>query len=465
MAGLADQIDGGLLEALTEQLGKRISTGKSVRANHSHGEGWDRPVLPAAVAFPESNEDVLAVVRTCAAYTTPIVPFGAGSSLEGHVVPPPNALSLDLTRMSHILEVSDADLDCRVQAGVTRRQLDRHLGKRGLFFPVDPGADATIGGMVATGASGTTTVRYGAMRENVLGLTVVLADGSLIRTGGRARKSSAGYDLTRLFIASEGTLGVITEITLRLQGIPESISAAVCHFERISGVVESVIEAIQVGIPLARSELVDEVQMEGFARHSGLDEMAIAPTLFLEFHGSEAAVREQAEAMAEIVARNGGSAFRWATRPEERTRLWQARHDAYYACLALAPGKRGMVTDACVPISRLNECIEETKRDIDEHGLVAPIVGHIGDGNFHSVVMCDPESAAEIAAGKAFVTRLAERAIAMGGTCTGEHGVGTGKLDLVEREHGAAVATMQAIKRALDPHDLMNPGKVVRLVG
>lgn len=449
---------------LTDLLGERFSQAEAVRAHHSAGEGWDRPVLPAAVCFPATTEEVAALVEACARTATPMVPFGAGTSLEGHVVPPATAVSVDLTRMNAILDVSEGDLDCLVEAGVTREQLEAHLNKRGVFFAVDPGADATLGGMVATGASGTTTVRYGAMRENVLGLKVVLADGRVIQTGGRARKSSAGYDLTRLFIASEGTLGIITEIRLRLRGIPEAISAAVCQFDTVTEVVDSVIEAIQIELPLARAELVDAVQMEALIEHEGLTEFEAKPTLMLEFHGSDAGVREQAETMAEICGAHGGADFRWVTKQEDRTRLWRARHRAYFAVMAMAPGKKAMVTDACVPISRLAQCIEETRADLERTGLLSPIVGHIGDGNFHCQILCDPEDADEIATCREFVGRLAERAIAMGGTCTGEHGVGANKIDYLEREFGPAVEVMRAIKRALDPQNLLNPGKVVRIV-
>ena len=451
-----------LAAELTDLLGERFSQAEAVRAHHSAGEGWDRPVLPAAVCFPATTEEVAALVAACARDVTPIVPFGAGTSLEGHVVPPASAVSVDLTRMNAILDVSEGDLDCLVQAGVTREQLEAHLNQRGMFFPVDPGADATLGGMVATGASGTTTVRYGAMRENVLGLTVVLANGTVIRTGGRARKSSAGYDLTRLFIASEGTLGIITEIRLRLRGIPEAVSAAVCQFNTVTDVVDSVIEAIQCELPLARSELVDEVQMGAFIEHEGLAEFEPKPTLMLEFHGSDTGVHEQAETMAQICKAHGGEDFRWVTRQEDRSRLWSARHRAYFAVMAMAPGKKAMVTDACVPISRLAECIEETRADLEATGLLSPIVGHIGDGNFHCQILCDPDDEDAITACRAFVGRLAERALAMGGTCTGEHGVGANKIGYVEQEHGSAVDVMRAIKRALDPDNLLNPGKVVR---
>ncbi|HJO05166.1 MAG TPA: FAD-linked oxidase C-terminal domain-containing protein [Acidobacteriota bacterium] len=455
-------LDKAVAAQLSSILGARFTTAKAVRSHHAHGEGWDRPVLPGGVCFPETNEEVAAIVGACAQYRTPLVPFGAGSSLEGHVVPPESGVSVDMTGMNRILEVSQEDLDCRVQAGVTREQLDAHLQPQGVFFPVDPGADATLGGMTATGASGTTTVRYGAMRENVLGLTVVLANGAIIQTGGKARKSSAGYDLTRLLIGSEGTLGIITEVQLRLCGIPETISAAVCQFDRIGDAVDTVIEAIQIGVDLARSELVDELMMKGFALHSGLDEYAHQPTLFLEFHGTPGSVDEQVRLVAEICQHHGGSEVRHASRTEDRSRLWKVRHDAYYAGIALAPGKRSMITDACVPLSRLTECIEATQADIAEHALLAPIVGHIGDGNFHCQVMCDPDDESDVAAAESFVTRLAQRAIDMGGTCTGEHGVGSGKIDLLEREHGAGIEVMRAIKQALDPLNLMNPGKVLR---
>jgi D-lactate dehydrogenase (cytochrome) len=365
--------------------------------------------------------------------------------------------------MNRVLAVNAADLDCRVQAGVTREQLNAELKGTGLFFPIDPGADATIGGMAATRASGTNAVRYGTMRENVLGLTVVMPDGRLIRTGGRARKSAAGYDLTRLMIGAEGTLGVITEIQLRLYGVPEAISAAVCPFDDLAGAVAAVIVAMQHGIPVARIELLDEVQMDACIRYSKLEGMAAKPTLFFEFHGSAAAVAEQAEAMQAITAQHGGGAFRWETRPEDRSRLWKARHAAYYAGMALRPGSQGFATDACVPISRLADCILETKADIAATGLVAPIVGHVGDGNFHLVVLFDPADPAQRERAEGLAHRVSLRAIRMGGTCTGEHGIGTHKLDVLQIEAGEAVETMRAIKRALDPRNIMNPGKTVPL--
>lgn len=451
-----------LLLQLRATLGDRVSTGESILAHHARGEGWDQPRLPAAVCFPHSDHEVAAVLRVCAAHHVPVVPFGAGTSLEGHVVPLFGGVSLDLTRMNQVLEVNELDLDCRVQAGVTRKQLDEHLGPRGLFFPVDPGADATFGGMVACGASGTTTVRYGSMRHNVLGLTVVLADGRIIRTGGRARKSSAGYDLTRLFVGSEGTLGVITEVAVRLYGIPEAVSAAVCQFDEIDSAVNTVIEAIQLSIPLARAELIDDVQMGASIRYSKLDEFEAKPTIFLEFHGTPAAVDEQAIQVGALCRAHGGGTFRRASHREDRSRLWKARHEAYFAALALAPGKRGITTDVCVPISRLADCIRETRQDIERSGIIAPVVGHIGDGNFHAVILCHPEDPAEIGRGKEFNARLVQRALSMGGTCTGEHGVGYGKITFVEAEHGDGVLAMRAIKDALDPLGIMNPGKVLR---
>jgi D-lactate dehydrogenase (cytochrome) len=370
---------------------------------------------------------------------------------------------VDLSQMNRVLQVNDADLDCRVQAGVTREQLNAELKGTGLFFPIDPGANATLGGMASTRASGTNAVRYGTMRENVLGLTVVTADGSVIHTGSRARKSSAGYDLTRLYVGSEGTLGIITEVQLRLYGLPESISAAVCQFEDLKNAVDTVIVAMQLGVPVARIELLDDVQMDACIRYSQLTGYAAKPTLFFEFHGTAAGVREQAETIESIAADHHGTRFAWATKPEERSRLWKARHNAYYAALALAPGMQGFATDACVPISRLTDCVLETKADIEASGLVAPIVGHVGDGNFHLVVLFDPAQPEQRSKAETLAARVSMRAIAMGGTCTGEHGIGVHKLDALRAEHGDAVAVMQAIKRALDPRNILNPGKTVPL--
>ena len=453
------------IEALTRRLrddyGDRTVTAQAVREQHSHGEGLADAALPDVVVFPHTNDEVAAIVRLCHAARIPIIAFGVGTSLEGHVAALYGGVCLDLSQMKGVLEVNDADLDCRVQAGVTREQLNAELKGTGLFFPIDPGANATIGGMASTRASGTNAVRYGTMRENVLGLTVVTADGRIVKTGGRARKSSAGYDLTRLLVGSEGTLGIITEVQLRLYGLPEAISAAVCQFPDLKCAVDTVIVAMQLGIPVARIELLDDVQMDACIRYSQLTEFAPKPTLFFEFHGTEAGVREQAETIQSLAADHGGSRFQWATKPEDRSRLWKARHNAYYAALALAPGKQGFATDACVPISRLTDCVLETQADIVQTGLIAPIVGHVGDGNFHLVVLFDPAKADERARAEALAARVAMRAISMGGTCTGEHGVGMHKLDALVAEHGEAVTLMQAVKRALDPHDILNPGKTV----
>jgi D-lactate dehydrogenase (cytochrome) len=455
-------IPDALLARLRDLLGDRVSTGDAVREHHSRGESHHHAVVPDAVVFPASTEEVQALVAACAAHRVPMTAFGAGSSLEGHVIPLRGGVSVDLTRMTRILRLSVDDLDVTVEAGVTRKQLERHLQSTGLFFPLDPGADATIGGMASTRASGTTAVRYGTMREVVLGLTAVIADGRIVRTGSRARKSSAGYDLTRLFVGSEGTLGIITEVTLRLHGRPEAVAAATCWFESIEAAVAAVITIVQLGIPVARIELLDEVQMEAVRRHSRLDNPA-APTLFFEFHGlSDANVEEQAVAVGAIAGEHGGHDFARATSPEARAKLWQARHDAYYAALAMRPGARGWTTDVCVPISRLAECIRETKQDLASSHLSGPLVGHVGDGNFHLIMPVDPDSEADLAEAERITDRLVERALAMGGTCSGEHGVGLGKMRFLEAEHGRpALDVMRAIKHALDPYDLMNPGKIL----
>jgi D-lactate dehydrogenase (cytochrome) len=452
-----------LTQRLTGEYGERAVTSHAIREQHSHGEGLADAGMPDIVVFPKTNEEVASIVRVCNAARIPVIAFGVGTSLEGHVAALYGGVCIDLSQMDRVLEVNDADLDCRVQAGVTREQLNAELKGTGLFFPIDPGANATLGGMAATRASGTNAVRYGTMRENVLGLTVVTADGRIIRTGSRARKSSAGYDLTRLFVGSEGTLGIITEVQLRLYGLPEAMSAAVCQFADLKGAVDSVIVAMQLGIPVARIELLDDVQMDACIRFSHLTGYEAKPTLFFEFHGSEAGVREQAETIEAIVAEHGGSRFQWAIAQEERSRLWKARHDAYYAALALAPGRQAFATDACVPISKLTECVLETQADVVESGLIAPIVGHVGDGNFHLVVLFDPAQAEERAKAESLAARVSLRAIRMGGTCTGEHGIGVHKLDALVAEHGEAVSLMQAIKRALDPNDILNPGKTVPL--
>ncbi len=450
----------GLIAALANALGDRFSRARAVCEQHGRDESYHPTIPPDGVAFARSTEDVAAIVALCAQHRVPVIPFGTGTSLEGGVAALAGGISIDLAGMNRVLRVSADDLDVTVQAGVTRKQLNTHLRDTGLFFPIDPGADASLGGMAATRASGTNAVRYGTMRDNVLGLTAVLADGSIVRTGTRARKSAAGYDLTRLLVGSEGTLGVITELTLRLHGIPEAMSSAVCAFPTVADAVNAVIATIQVGVPVARIEFLDDVQIDAVNRFSKLD-YAVAPTLFFEFHGTEASVAEQAEMAGMIAGEHGASDFRWATLAEDRNRLWQARHDAYYAALALRPGARGLPTDVCVPISRLADCIVETKADVAESRLLAPMVGHVGDGNFHLVFVLDLDDAEEVARAETLHERLVRRALAMGGTCTGEHGIGYGKKHLLEAECGPAIDVMRTIKRALDPHGILNPGKVV----
>ena len=459
-SSLATGARAALLTELQALLGDRCSTNATQIEHHSHGESWHAPANPDVVVFPVSTDEVSAIVRTAARHGAAVVPFGAGSSLEGHVNAIAGGVSIDLSRMNRVVRVSAEDLDATVEAGVTHRQLNKALANTGLYFWVDPGADATLGGMAATRASGTTAVRYGTMRETVLGLTVVLPDGRIIRTGGRARKSSAGYDLTRLFVGSEGTLGVITEVTVRLHGLPEAISAAVCGFESMEGAVQTVITTIQLGIPVARIELLDDVQIEAVNRYSHLS-YAVKPTLLFEFHGtSQAAVTEHANTVQELASEHGGSDFRWAITTEDRARLWQARHNTLFAALALRPGCKAWVTDVCVPISKLAECILDTRRDLEASTLIAPLVGHVGDGNFHLNIIVNPEDPGELAEVKAFSARLIHRALAMEGTCTGEHGIGIGKMDYLVDEHGDAVEVMKAIKRALDPDNRMNPGKM-----
>lgn len=450
-----------IVGTLKRDFGERSNSSQSIREQHGHGEGLADAALPDVVVFPHTNEEVAGIVRLCHATRMPVIAFGVGTSLEGHVAALYGGVCIDLSQMNGMLEINSSDLDCRVQAGVTREQVNAELKGTGLFFPIDPGANATIGGMASTRASGTNAVRYGTMRENVLGLTVVTSDGRVVRTGGRARKSSAGYDLTRLFVGAEGTLGIITEVQLRLYGIPEAISAAVCQFPDLKSTVDTVIVAMQMGIAVARIELLDALQMDACIRYSKLEGFAARPTLLFEFHGTDAGVREQAQMMQAITTEHGGSAFQWATQPEDRSRLWKARHNAYYAALALAPGKQAFSTDACVPISRLADCLLETRAELDREGVIAPIVGHVGDGNFHVLVLFDPASQAERAKAEAIARSVSLRAIAMGGTCTGEHGIGVHKLDALVAEHGEAVELMQTIKRALDPLNIMNPGKTV----
>ncbi len=453
---------GRTIEQLKIDFGDRAVTSLAMREQHSHGEGMRDAALPDVVVFPESNEEVAAILRLAYAARIPVIPFGTGTSLEGHLQALYGGISLDLSRLDRILEVNAEDLDCRVQAGVTREQLNAEVRSQGLFFPIDPGANASLGGMAATRASGTNAVRYGTMRDNILGLTVVTPEGRIIKTGTRARKSSAGYDLTRLYIGSEGTLGVITELQLRLYGVPERISAAVCPFEDLKGAVASVITAMQLGIPMARIELLDAVQMAASIQYSKLEGFAAKPTLFLEFHGTEAAVAEQIEQMQAITAEHGGSNYRFADRPEDRTRLWKARHDAYWAALNYVPGRQGFSTDTCVPISRLAEAIERAQAVVAASGLVCMIVGHVGDGNFHVLITFDPNDLGQRARAEQAAQQIALLAIELGGTCTGEHGVGIHKLDAIRIEHGdEAIAVMQTLKRALDPHLIMNPGKTV----
>jgi len=450
-----------LVRDLAELLGERCSTNATQLEHHGHGESWHEPGEPDVVVFPASTDEVSAIVRVAARHGSPIVPFGAGSSLEGGVNPVRGGVSLDLTRMNRVLRVSAEDLDATVEAGVTHRQLNRALASTGAAFWVDPGADATIGGMAATRASGTTAVRYGTMREVVLGLTVVLADGRVIRTGGRARKSAAGYDLTRLFVGSEGTLGVITEITVRLFGQPEAVSAAVCSFDAIEPAVRAVIQTMQFGIPVARIELLDEVQIDAVNRYSKLS-YPVKPTLLFEFHATSAAgAAEHATAVQEIAAEHGGTEFRWATTTEDRAALWAARHNTYYAAMAMRPGGKAWVTDVCVPISALAQCIVETKADLTASRAFAPLVGHVGDGNFHLNFVLDPADHRQVEEVKALNARLVARALRLGGTCTGEHGIGLGKQRYLVDEHGEdAVAVMRVLKQALDPQGLMNPGKI-----
>lgn len=453
-----------VLEALKGLLGDRVTTSEADVAAHGRVESYHPPLPPDMVTYPESTEEVAAIVRLCASTATPVIPYGAGSSLEGHTVALRGGVCVDLSRMNQVLAVRPDDLDVTVQAGVTRRQLNELLLKQGYFFPVDPGADATLGGMAATRASGTTTVRYGSMRDNVINLTVVLADGRVVRTASRARKSSAGYDLTRLFVGSEGTLGVITELTLRIYGNPEATSVAVCAFPSVDAAVACVTQVIQVGIPVARAELLDELYVGAVNQRAGLD-YAVAPTVLFEFHGSPDSVAGEAAEVEAMARQWGASEVRTATKQEERSRLWRARHEAYYAGLSLRPGCKGFITDVCVPLSSLAECISATRSEIEATGLMAPLLGHVGDGNFHITFLLDPDAPDELAEAQRLNRRLVERAIEMGGTCTGEHGVGYGKGKFLVLEHGEGVEVMRAVKTALDPLGIMNPGKLTEAAG
>ncbi|MDI4665347.1 FAD-binding protein [Xanthobacter autotrophicus] len=452
-----------VIERLKAELDHKVVTGLAVREQHANVTTY-LPNEPAdAVVFAECIEDVQAVVRACADYEVPVIPWGAGTSLEGHVNAPFGGICVDLSRMNRILAVNTEDLDCVVEPGVTRKRLNEELRDQGLFFPLDPGADASIGGMASTRCSGTNAVRYGTMKDVVLSLKVVTPTGEVITTATRARKSSAGYDLTRLYVGAEGTLGIIVEITLKLFGIPEAVSASVCPFPSVEAACNTVIATIQSGIPVARIELLDEVQVKASNAYAKLA-LAETPTLFLEFHGTEASVHEQADRFGELAAEYGGGPSVFAVKPEERSKLWQARHDAYWSVLPLRPGAKAVATDVCVPISRLAECVMETKRDIEEMGLIAPIVGHVGDGNFHTTLMVDVDDPEDFAKAKLYMKRLVERALAMGGTSTGEHGIGQGKMKYMASEHGEeALEVMRSLKRALDPKNIMNPGKIVAI--
>jgi D-lactate dehydrogenase (cytochrome) len=459
--GLRTPLPAKFLAELQAQFGDRFSTAVAVCEQHGKDESAHPIAPPDAVVFALTTAEVAVIVKHCAAHGVPAIPFGIGSSVEGHVLAVEGGVCIDMSRMNRIIAVNPEDLDVTVEAGVTRKQLNQHLHDTGLFFPIDPGADATLGGMAATRASGTNAVRYGTMKENVLGLTVVLANGDVIRTGGRARKSSAGYDLTRLMVGSEGTLGVITEITLKLYSQPEAIAAAVCAFPSVEAAVRTVIETIQLGVPIARCELLDALTIKAVSQHSRLH-LRESPMLFCEFHGTQAGVEEQSRTVQEIARENGGLDFEWASRQEDRTRLWQARHEAYPACRRLKPGSVAFSTDVCVPVSRLAECIAETEKDIACASIPIALFGHVGDGNFHLVVLIDPNKPAEAAEADALNRSVVMRAIGMGGTCTGEHGIGLGKLDFLVAEHGPAVQIMATIKRALDPQNILNPGKVLR---
>ena len=448
------------IAALAAAFGNRLVTSLAVRQQHGNTFTWIVNQPPDAVVFPQSAAEVQQIVRICADHRVPVIAFGTGTSLEGHVNAPRGGISIDMRDLNRVLEVHAEDLDCIVEPGVTRKQLNEHLRDQGLFFPIDPGADASLGGMAATRASGTNAVRYGTMKDNVLALTAVLANGESVTTGRRAKKSSAGYDLTRLLIGSEGTLGVITSLTLKLHGIPEAIAGGHCPFPSVEAACNATIMTIQSGIPVARIELLDEVQVKATNIYSKLT-LPETPMLFVEFHGSPASVAEQSERFNEIAAEHGGGAFEWTTKAEDRTRLWQARHDAALACKVLRPGGQVVATDVCVPISRLAECVTATQRDIVANRLVAPIVGHVGDGNFHVAIVVEMDDAAEVKAVEGLIERLTERALAMEGTCTGEHGIGQGKMKYLPAEHGEpTLDVMRAIKRALDPLDIMNPGKI-----
>ena len=461
-AALKRPLPAAALTALQALFGERVSTAQALRDHHGRDESAYDPMPPDAVVFAHTTEEIAAAMSICAEHAVPVIAWGTGTSLEGHVLALQGGICIDLSQMNRVLAIHADDATATVQAGVTRKQLNNELRDTGLFFPIDPGADASLGGMAATRASGTNAVRYGTMRENTLALKVVTADGRIIRTGSRARKSSAGYDLTRVFVGSEGTLGIITEVTVRLYPLPEAISAAVCSFPSTDAAVTTVIRTIQMGVPVARVEFLDENSVRAINAHDHLD-LPVKPLLLFEFHGSEAGVAEQAGLVQQIAAEHGASDFAWATRPEERSKLWAARHNAYFALLQLRPGGRAITTDCCVPISRLAECILETKADCEAHQMIYSIIGHVGDGNFHVLMMVDPDLPAETLQAEAINARMVTRALSMDGTCTGEHGVGMHKMDFLIEEHGAdAIDTMRTLKHALDPQNILNPGKIIR---
>lgn len=451
----------GAIDALAARFGNRLITSQAVREQHAHTTTWLKTQPPDAVVMAQATADIQDVVRICAQHRVPVIAFGTGTSLEGQVNAPAGGVCIDLRDMNRVLAVHQEDLDCVIEPGITRKTLNEQLRDQGVFFPIDPGADASIGGMASTRASGTNAVRYGTMRDNVLALKVVRADGEIITTGTRAKKSSAGYDLTHLFVGAEGTLGIISELTIRLRGIPETIAAAACSFKTVQGACQATILAIQTGIPVARIELLSETQVKASNVYSKLT-LPETPLLLLEFHGSEAEVAEQTQRFADIAAECGGGDFQWTAKAEDRTRLWQARHDAYWAVRGLRPGAGVVATDVCVPISRLADCVAETEEDIARLNLIAPIVGHVGDGNFHCSLLCDVDDADEFARSEDFMHRLVERALAMGGTCTGEHGIGQGKQKYLQAELGSeAIDAMRAVKMAMDPHNILNPGKII----
>ena len=448
------------IDLLLRRFGERASINSDVRKQHGQDESFHKSASPDLVVFPESTNEVREIVLVCGKHKVPIVPFGAGTSLEGHISAVRGGVCIDLSQMNKILEINSLDMDVCIQAGISRKTLNKHLEPEGLFFPVDPGADATLGGMVATSASGTNAVRYGTIKDNLLGLTAVLPNGHILRTGGRARKSASGYDLTRLLCGSEGTLAVITEIRLKVCGLPEANSVGVCSFKCLREAVDAAATTIQMGVPVARIELLDDIQIDAVNKFSGLDYEA-KPTLFFEFHGTARSVVEQSQQVAEIVKDLGGSEFIWSDKQEEKNKLWQARHDAYYASMALRPNSRIWTTDVCVPISRLSECIEATKKDVVEHNVLAPIVGHVGDGNFHLLIVVDPRKEKELEVVAGINDRLLKRALSMGGTITGEHGIGLGKMEYLELEHSGGLSLMRSIKNSIDPDNIMNPGKIV----